>query len=414
MGKKAGPKPPDYTAMAEQTAQQQQQQATQANWANRPNQTNPWGNVSWQASQSIDPTTGKPVTSWNQNTTLDPQLQQALDAQQQLQAGRSDLAQGMWGNVAGSLGTPMNWGQFGDVTRTGGPNVTGTTTGAAFDPTARSGQAANAAYAQATSRLDPQWQKRQTDLETQLANAGISRNSEAYTRAMSDLGTGRSDAYNQAQWTAQQAGATEAQRMQQMQLGQEQQAFGQGLQANAQNWNQQSQYANYENQLRSQLMNEAIMQRGFGLNEINALLGGQGVQGPTFGGFNQAQMGQTPDYSQAAQQQYNAAYQQQANKNAANSQMMSALGGIVGSFIMPGAGTAAGAALGSQLSDRRLKKILRRIGQHPRGFGIYAFRFIGETIGERIGVIAQEVQRVLPEAVIQQPNGLLMVDYAKL
>lgn len=202
--------------------------------------------------------------------------------------------------------------------------------------------------------------------------------------------------------------------MQQMQLGQEQQAFGQGLQANAQNWNQQSQYANYENQLRSQLMNEAIMQRGFGLNEINALLGGQGVQGPTFGGFNQAQMGQTPDYSQAAQQQYNAAYQQQANKNAANSQMMSALGGIVGSFIMPGAGTAAGAALGSQLSDRRLKKILRRIGQHPRGFGIYAFRFIGETIGERIGVIAQEVQRVLPEAVIQQPNGLLMVDYAKL
>lgn len=395
MGKKSGPPPPDYTAAAEKTAASNEAATTSQTWANRPSQQDPWGRVSWDTEKVIDPATGRPVTQWTQRTELDPRLQQALNSQIAVQQGRSDIAESMLGRARNEFGQAMDWSQLGPMEQGTQAMMTGTTTGAQFDPNAATGQAANAAYSAQTSRLDPQWQQRQREMETQLANQGISRNSEAYSRAMADMERQRTDAYQQANWQAQQAGATEAQRMQQMRLGQEQQAFGQGLQSNAQNFQQANTYSDYQNKLRQQQLNEIMQQRAFSLNEMNALLSGQQVNSPQFQGFNQAGNWGGVDYSGAAQNQFSAAQQQQQNKNASTGQ---ALGGI--------------ASMAMMFSDLATKVLIERIGEHRRGFGLWLFRYVGESV-PRYGVIAQEVLQVMPEAVTEQ-RGVLMVDYARI
>lgn len=64
-------------------------------------------------------------------------------------------------------------------------------------------------------------------------------------------------------------------------------------------------------------------------------------------------------------------------------------------------------------SDRRLKTDLTRIAAHPAGFGIYRFKYLWSD-AEYVGVMAQEVLDVMPEAVVRGHNGLLRVDYAAI
>jgi len=71
---------------------------------------------------------------------------------------------------------------------------------------------------QAKSRLDPQWQQRSSDLETQLQNQGLSRGSEAWNREIGNMGNQRNDAYNQAMQTGILNSGAEAQRMQGMEI----------------------------------------------------------------------------------------------------------------------------------------------------------------------------------------------------
>lgn len=59
-------------------------------------------------------------------------------------------------------------------------------------------QAFDSAYGQATSRLDPQWDKREAAQRTQLLNQGLDPSSEAYKSAMADTGMQRNDAYQGA------------------------------------------------------------------------------------------------------------------------------------------------------------------------------------------------------------------------
>jgi hypothetical protein len=64
------------------------------------------------------------------------------------------------------------------------------------------------------------------------------------------------------------------------------------------------------------------------------------------------------------------------------------------------------------VSDRRLKKNIKRIGTHRLGIGIYEFDYVwGE---HATGVIADEVKQVMPEAVVRDPSGYDLVDYSKL
>lgn len=165
----------------------------------------------------------------------------------------------------------------------------------------------------------------------------------------------------------------------------QQQAFTQGL-ASAQFGNQA---------LGQQLQQDAYL-RQLPLNELNALRSGSQVGMPQFQGYGQTNL-QAPNYAGAAAQQgawdqgiYN---QQQAANNAFT-------GGL---FDI-------GAAAMTRFSDIRLKSNIKRVGTHPLGIGIYTF-----TIGGRheIGVMAQEVLTVKPEAVSEK-DGYLTVDYGVL
>jgi hypothetical protein len=59
-------------------------------------------------------------------------------------------------------------------------------------------QGRDSAYNQATSRLDPQWNNNQHDLENQLTQQGIMRGSDAWNRAVDDFGRNKNDAYSSA------------------------------------------------------------------------------------------------------------------------------------------------------------------------------------------------------------------------
>jgi len=431
MGKKSTPAAPDYTQAAQQTAASSAAVTNQQTWANRANQVTPWGTQTWSSTPTIDPATGQRVAQWTQTTQLSPDQQKALDSQQAITQQRSDIAQNLMGRVQQEYSTPMNWGNLTAFQNApGAGNVSATTNPYGFNSSAidtslnglhtgaeNSSNAANAAYQQATSRLDPQWQHQQQDLQTQLANQGISVNSDAYTRAMQDFNNSKNDAYNQANYSAIQAGVNQGQtqfgedlgksqqqlaaqvQQQQLGLGQQQQGFQQQLAAQGQNYNQQLQSSTFQNQLRNQQLTDAMTQRGFSLNEIQALLNGQQIGMPSFSGYNTANASQATDYSGAAQNQYSAAMDAYNAGQATTNQLIGAAGSLGGAAMM--------------FSDRRVKADVRRIGTHARlGVGVYSYRYIGER-GRRVGVMAQEVRRVAPH-LVDAVRGVLRVDYASL
>lgn len=180
-------------------------------------------------------------------------------------------------------------------------------------------------------------------------------------------------------------------------LARQQQAFGQQQAAGAQNFNQQLQAAQMQNQLRRDQITEAMQQRGFSLNEINALMSGQQVGMPQFQGYSQAGAAQSPQLLQAMGMGYEADLNAANYRAAQQQQLLQAGAQGLGAFLF---------------SDRRVKRSIRRVGTHARGFGMYTFRYIGER-GRRRGVIAQEVRRFAPE-LVRSVNGVLQVDYAQL
>jgi len=413
----SAPEAPDYAAAAEKTAASDKETLTQQTWANRATQNNPWGQVSWQNEAAVDPATGQKVTQWTQNTTLDPRLQQALDSQIGIQQQRSDLASGLMDRVQNEYSAPMDWGQLQNYGQA--PNAqTAPKLQTGLDYSGAQGvqgadqnrqSAEDAIYKSATSRLDPRFAQQEKDLQTRLANQDISQNSDAYRDAMRQFNESKTDAYNQAQLSAITGAGAEAQRNQAMDMGLRQQQVGEtntqgqfGNQARSQMfgfgntvYNQGMQNANYNNALRGQQLQEQIQKRGFSLNEIQALLNGQQVSMPQFGSYGQAGKAQATDYSGAAGSQYDASMDAYNAKQAGISNMV---GGATSAAMM--------------FSDRRVKADIERIGTHPRGFGIYRYRYIGERM-PRVGVIAQDVRRFAPE-LVGSVRGVLQVNYAAL
>lgn len=128
------------------------------------------------------------------------------------------------------------------------------------------------------------------------------------------------------------------------------------------------------------------------IQEAQAVTGAMYNSAPQFSQF-QSNYNLTNPVAQQYQQQldqYNAKQAQQA-------QLMNGLFQLGGTAIMA--------------SDARLKSNIVRIGDHPLGVGIYEYDIGGQR---RVGVMAQEVQQVKPEAVMQHPAGYLMVDYGAL
>lgn len=65
------------------------------------------------------------------------------------------------------------------------------------------------------------------------------------------------------------------------------------------------------------------------------------------------------------------------------------------------------------VSDIRLKRDIARVGRLANGLNLYRYRYLWSD-AVHVGVMAQEVQVLLPEAVVRGADGFLRVDYARL
>ena len=147
---------------------------------------------------------------------------------------------------------------------------------------------------------------------------------------------------------------------------------------------------------RQQAYNEALQTYNAPINTISALMSGSQVTGPNTA---TSATSQTPvagvDYAGLVQNKYQA--------DLARSQSM--MGGLFG---LLGAGISA-----IPFSDRRLKENIRRIGKTDGGAPVYYFNYIGDQ-EQRIGVMAQDLLEIQPEAVIADPSGFYRVNYAEV
>ena len=198
------------------------------------------------------------------------------------------------------------------------------------------------------SRVQPALNQQQDRMNNQLANQGIQQGSDAYGLAQKQFGQRANDAYTQAAL----------------------QGIGVGQQARQQGMNEQGFYSQMP------------------INLLNAVRTGSQVNNPQFGAAAPG-----ANYSQAAGQLGQAGMN---NYNAQVGQQNSLMNGLF---------SLGGAAL---LSDIRLKSNIVRVGTHPRGFGIYEYDIADRR--ER-GVIAQEVEKVMPFAVTTGDDGFKRVYY---
>jgi hypothetical protein len=79
------------------------------------------------------------------------------------------------------------------------------------------------------------------------------------------------------------------------------------------------------------------------------------------------------------------------------------LGGLIG-------GLASAAAMAS---DRRLKKDVKKVGKLANGINVYEYKYLDNS-GPFIGVMADEVAEIQPEALGPTVRGYMSVDYSKL
>jgi hypothetical protein len=74
------------------------------------------------------------------------------------------------------------------------------------------------------------------------------------------------------------------------------------------------------------------------------------------------------------------------------------------------------AALAYMWSDERMKKDKEQVGHTRSGLPAYLFRYKGESdeAPKRLGVMAQDVEKVDPAAVHHDASGRKFVDYSRL
>lgn len=108
----------------------------------------------------------------------------------------------------------------------------------------------------------------------------------------------------------------------------------------------------------------------------------------------------------------------QAQQQAA---MMSGLGSMAGALggAALGGGGIFGKALTAAPSDVRLKQNIKHIGDLKMGVKLYSFEYKPEFQDELghgtfVGVMAQELIKVMPEAVSFRPDGYMLVNYEML
>jgi len=217
-------------------------------------------------------------------------------------------------------------------------------------------------------RLQPMIDQDRQKRDAQLAGSGVGLGSDAYEEAIRLSENAVTDARYQA---ILQAGEY---------AGQE---YGQA--ANA----------------RERAIQEALLKREVPLREMQALMGNVELNMPQFAPWRGSSL---PSYSDIAFRSYEdqlKAYQiEQQQQQAAMSGAFGLGQSLIGGLF--------------SLSDRRAKFDIVKLADDPRGFGIYSFRYIFNPVQRQIGVMAQEVASIVPEAVTRLASGLLAVNYGAL
>lgn len=217
-------------------------------------------------------------------------------------------------------------------------------------------RAEQATYNSYNNLLQPTFANQTNDLQARLANQGLSVGSEAYQRAMNDLQQNQNNALNQAAYQSVLNG---------------QNAYSQSLQdqINSASFSNAAQ-SNYINQLLSALQN-SISGYTNAMNQFNI---------------------QSQADNRIAQNKYLNA---QAQSRAGNDFLNSAVSAAASAFMA---------------SDARLKENLKPVGRLDNGLTVYCFNFKGSAVSQ-IGLIAQEVEKIIPEAVYEGEDGFLKVNY---
>lgn len=304
-----------------------------------------------------------------------------------------------------------------------------------------------ATYDRAYNQMQPEIDRQRSQLQTQLANQGISLNSDTYKREMDRFDRGIQNQLNDLSLGAVTAGRQEDSRLYNQGLAGRGQAFDEALQkygvrsaedqrlfgqelaggqfgqseqqrllqtrgakaafdqseadrlfnqamaeAEFQRNEDQRMFGN-DNSSRDRAIQEMITERQMPMNELAAILqGSPALQTPQAVNPGQYQiapadiMGAT--YSN---------YQNQLNNSQANRQ---------GLYSLLGSAATAGAYA---WSDRRLKSNIRRVGSLPNGLGVYAYTKFGKP---EVGLMADEVRKVRPWAVVTI-GGYDAVNYAE-
>lgn len=152
--------------------------------------------------------------------------------------------------------------------------------------------------------------------------------------------------------------------------------------------------------------NSAMSNTGAGLNALNQMSGAyNSAAGTAMQGWNSV--------GQLGVSKYNADINAYSANQQANASNNSAMGSTLGSL----AATAVKAAP-LFMSDERIKENLEYMGDLESGIKVYAFEYKSEFKdhplcghGRFIGVMAQEVEKIIPEAVITMDNGYKAVNY---
>lgn len=271
----SAPPAPDYAGAAVATAQGNADAARIAAKANRVSQYTPYGSLTYTNNINGDP------DQWRADVSLSPDQQYLLDANNKVSQGLADLSNTGLGYVQNMMDRPFDQG-------------------ALPSSPINAGQTAQDAI---MSRLQPTWNNKQSSLETQLANQGIARGTEAYTNAMRDFNYARNDAENQAALSGINAGQ----------------------------------------QARQQAIQEQSFFRNEPINTLNAVRTGAQVTNPTFSNVPQQATTAGPNYSQAAQQAYSSALGNYNADQAGNNAAMSGLFNLGGAALMAPTGTFSGA-----------------------------------------------------------------------
>jgi hypothetical protein len=302
-------------------------------------------------------------------------------------------------------------------------------------------------------QISPQLDIQKQKLQQQLADQGIRYGSDAYNNAFTPFNQQENNAYLQTvtgatgqaktlmDMAAQQAGFQNAAQqqayMQQQGIGQfanaaQQANYEQGLgagtfanQAQGQQFQQNAAQATFQNaglaqQLaqaqsgfnaqqaaRQQYMQEQYAQRNQPINEITSLLSGSQVANPNFVNTPGSQI-PTTDVAGLINNQFSqqmGIYQQQ------NQNYQSLMGGILG--------LGAGVAKGAMMSDRRIKDIDDKIATvfaadsetgEKKELPIYRYSYKSDPAKRpQIGPMAQDVEKIVPEAVSETREGIKMI-----